>query len=435
MAEEAAAPPKRQRPVRGKPQQNEQDKLEKMAHSGREEDAEAAEDKEERRRVHNIKQLVHRALYDRYDRARNLLSALPFQQQVNGNIVEFYSGRDLPNETLELLLHLTRANMKLLYDKSAGWAWSDTNKRGELRNEKMRWLLVRRQGEDDVKAFAAFRLAADSGVPHLYLHELQVIASERNQGLGSALMRLMEAIAKNTHMHLIMLTVLGNNDSAMRFYEKLGFTVDEASPGPCYNVEPKTSAAYEILSKTIDPTCLRYSCTTTECAYKCRYSDSLEQHNCYKHGRAWPFPCPSCEKGTVLQTQLHKHIELAHPALSSPPLPPAAAATAPAPAIETADSSAAEDGSAGGRGSELLNDRVVFKATGRKGTVIKVHAGFFTVRMDGPKYETVACRVSAFEGFESIERVKKTVDPDWEFAMQLQLEDGWARRSTRGKPS
>jgi len=100
--------------------------------------------------------------------------------------------------------------------------------------------------------------------------------------------------------------------------------------------------------------------------------------------------------------------------------------------------------------------------------VVRIGNGFFTVRMDGPVYETVVCRVlvffllslallsalvfpapfgiltrgrrifafrSAFEGYEAIEKVKKIVDPDWEFAMQLQLEDGWARRSTRVKRS
>ena len=61
----------------------------------------------------------------------------------------------------------------------------------------------------------------------------------------------------------------------------------------------------------------------------------------------------------------------------------------------------------------------------------KIQNGFFTVRLDGPVNQSVVCRVSAFEGYEAIERVKKEVDPDYEYALKLQLEDGWARRSTR----
>ena len=53
----------------------------------------------------------------------------------------------------------------------------------------------------------------------------------RQKGLGSALMGLIDSIGIITQMHLIMLTVLTNNQAASRFYARLGFAVDEASPG------------------------------------------------------------------------------------------------------------------------------------------------------------------------------------------------------------
>jgi hypothetical protein len=245
-------------------------------------------------------------------------------------------------------------------------------------------------------------------------------------------MKLLEQIGRHAHMDLVMLTVLSNNERAVRFYERLGFGVDEASPGPCYNLGG--SAAYCILSKLLDDKCLREKCA--QCAFRCRYADSLEQHAGYAHGAPWPFPCPAegCGRGTVLAHQLQRHGELLHglpsprPASVPPPPPPRAAELV----VEGDDVDDAASTDTTARGTELLNDRVEFKANGRKGTVVKIGGGgFFTVRMDGSEYETVVCRVSAFVGYDAVERPKRKVDPDWEFALQLQMEDGWARKSTR----
>ena len=187
--------------------------------------------------------------------------------------------------------------------------------------------------------------------------------------------------------------------------------------GPCYNLEG--DGAYRILAKVLNDACLRFACD--KCGFRCRYPDTLEQHESYAHARPWAFACPveGCGRGTVLAPQLQKHLELAHGwAASEPPRP----------------ASAKEDGGdLDTRGAELLNDRVELKAPdGRKGTVVKANNGFFTVRLDGAAAETVVCRLSAFEGFEAQPpRPKKDVDPDYELALRLQKEDGWSRKSTR----
>ena len=56
-------------------------------------------------------------------------------------------------------------------------------------------------------------------------------------------MKCLEKLAKVWQMERIVLTVLTNNDGALRFYKRLGYTVDETSPDD----EP----SYQIFSKEV----------------------------------------------------------------------------------------------------------------------------------------------------------------------------------------
>lgn len=57
------------------------------------------------------------------------------------------------------------------------------------------------------------------------------------------MLNLLEKTAGKWGMEFTVLTVLKNNPDAMKFYERLGFLVDESSPDKSEN------AAYEIMSK------------------------------------------------------------------------------------------------------------------------------------------------------------------------------------------
>lgn len=72
---------------------------------------------------------------------------------------------------------------------------------------------------------------------------MQVEQSHQRKGLGAYMLGLLEKTAAQWHMEYTILTVLKNNPDAMKFYERLGFAVDESSPGK------SEEAAYEILSK------------------------------------------------------------------------------------------------------------------------------------------------------------------------------------------
>ena len=62
-------------------------------------------------------------------------------------------------------------------------------------------------------------------VDHLYLDDFSVTAAYRNKGIGSALLRAAEAYAGETGSRAVLLHVEKTNTSAMRFYERSGYSV------------------------------------------------------------------------------------------------------------------------------------------------------------------------------------------------------------------
>ena len=62
-------------------------------------------------------------------------------------------------------------------------------------------------------------------VDHVYLDDFSVTAAYRNRGIGSALLRAAEAYAGETGSRAVLLHVEKTNTSAMRFYERAGYSV------------------------------------------------------------------------------------------------------------------------------------------------------------------------------------------------------------------
>lgn len=93
-----------------------------------------------------------------------------------------------------------------------------------------------------------------------FSYEMQVEQSHQRKGLGAYMLNLLEQTASLWHMEYTILTVLKNNPEAMKFYERLGFAVDESSP------EASEKAPYQILSKptTDQPTAITHYPSVTD---------------------------------------------------------------------------------------------------------------------------------------------------------------------------
>ena len=96
--------------------------------------------------------------------------------------------------------------------------------------------------------FVMLQFCMEADRPVLYLLELQLTEQCRGKGLGGFLMRQLDLIAKQASMQCVMLTVFKANEGALRFYEKLGYQIDETSPSKC----GVATSSYEIMAKPTD---------------------------------------------------------------------------------------------------------------------------------------------------------------------------------------
>jgi ribosomal protein S18 acetylase RimI-like enzyme len=144
---------------------------------------------------------------------------------------------------LEKIFYITRENMQLYYDacNDETWKWNDLKKLNELQSIKNRFIIHTIEGQ--ICGFLAFRFMVECGDPVAYIWEIQVESESAGKGIGSQMMSKLESfLREKTAIRKIVLTVLKNNERAIKFYQNRGYTEDKSSP---------QSACYRILSRTI----------------------------------------------------------------------------------------------------------------------------------------------------------------------------------------
>ena len=131
--------------------------------------------------------------------------------------------------------------------------WHPRQKQKEMRLPDLRYFLVKSPSENPPEGFLSFMLTYEDGKEVIYVYEVHFAEPLRRGGLGKLMMGLVEQIGRKVKVEKAMLTVFVVNEDARRFYEKLGYGVDEFSPkerklrGGTLKVPD-----YVILSKTLD---------------------------------------------------------------------------------------------------------------------------------------------------------------------------------------
>jgi len=162
--------------------------------------------------------------------------------------VELGDGFDLKFETpsddsTNYAFQITKQNMQTLYEQVPEWGWTDESKMAEVRNAKQHTLFVT-DNSGERHGICCLRWLVENDEPVLYLYEIQLEEKACRRGFGTKMMTVVENIAARTRMSKVVLTVLMNNEAAMQFYRKLGYTNNEKL-GSAY--------PYRILSKKIKP--------------------------------------------------------------------------------------------------------------------------------------------------------------------------------------
>jgi ribosomal protein S18 acetylase RimI-like enzyme len=187
--------------------------------------------------------------------------------------LDYYNVEELPKEDMEKCFALLIQTSKEDYAPSTR-GWHPKKKRKEMKEDNMRYLIVRKQASDikvqeqadtstttssmaspqrtassqdsgialahesrdlDDFGFMSYQLDddwtvhSDDNIPVLYIYEIHLGQNLRGIGIGKHLMGLATHISYATSMDKVELTVFTSNVDAELFYRSLGFETDETS--------------------------------------------------------------------------------------------------------------------------------------------------------------------------------------------------------------
>ena len=179
---------------------------------------------------------------DAAESIEDYLANLPSFRKFNKNGIEadVLTFKNTPQEFLEWMFDLTKANMEEMYQQT--WGWSDSKKRKELTDPQAHFIVV--VTPDGPAGFLHFRFLIDSDLPLLYVYEIQVDPKFQSKGIGKQMMLTAEFIAMKNHLEAVMLTVFDINAGARRFYEKMRYITHSSTPSP-----GSAEAYYHVLYK------------------------------------------------------------------------------------------------------------------------------------------------------------------------------------------
>ena len=147
------------------------------------------------------------------------------------------------------IFNLFECNMKDMYIKT--WGWNKNEKLKELFSPTSKFLMIVDENDkeyESIVSFAMFRFEWDDEdepeYPVLYCYELQTSNQYQGKGIGKYLMKLLVQFQEACSMRKVMLTCFKINTTAMNFYLKNGFYIDENSPSNFGDYD----CHYEILS-------------------------------------------------------------------------------------------------------------------------------------------------------------------------------------------
>ncbi|EFY87715.1 N alpha-acetyl-transferase [Metarhizium acridum] len=128
--------------------------------------------------------------------------------------------------------------------------WHPSAKKEEMRSPDLRYILVRR-GEE-ICGFTSLMPTWENGEAVVYCYEIHLTDEVKGTGLGSQLMGYLTEVAERAEgIDKVMLTCFVSNKRARRFYERLGFGVDENSPRERRLRGKLIAADYVIMSRRV----------------------------------------------------------------------------------------------------------------------------------------------------------------------------------------
>lgn len=170
-------------------------------------------------------------------------------------LLDIYTAHSLPAADFEACFRLIELTSSKDYSGSS-IGWSPSKKRKEMKLPDMRYLLLhpnssrervtakggtaisdtpdpaQSPNERNILGFVSFMITYEDGKEVIYCYEIHLSPVVQGRGLGKLLMARFEEIGRRIGLEKAMLTVFKSNSTALRLYDRLGYSVDEYSPQP-----------------------------------------------------------------------------------------------------------------------------------------------------------------------------------------------------------
>lgn len=166
--------------------------------------------------------------------------------------LQYVNAEHLSDADRNTIFNITKHNMYELYNQCSDrklWHWNDKRKKKQLFSDKSKYLVLYNNINNDLVGFIHIQYDSDEcdhTIPMIYLYEIQIQSNYNHQGIGTYLMNVLELLMHKLNLNKICLTVLKHNTSAVAFYTKLNYTVDESDPSTDHTSH---TLEYQILSK------------------------------------------------------------------------------------------------------------------------------------------------------------------------------------------
>ncbi|KAJ9263932.1 hypothetical protein DTO212C5_7350 [Paecilomyces variotii] len=169
--------------------------------------------------------------------------------------LDIHSAASIPSADFEACFNLVELTSSNDYENSS-IGWSPSKKRKEMKLPDMRYMVLKKQekqerrmkseveesvkgnggalheGRDMALGFLSFMVTYEDGKEVVYCYEIHLAPAMQGKGIGKRMMDLYEEIGRRVGLEKAMLTVFKANAVARKFYERLGYEVDEFSPQP-----------------------------------------------------------------------------------------------------------------------------------------------------------------------------------------------------------
>ncbi|KAL8947709.1 MAG: hypothetical protein Q9222_006033 [Ikaeria aurantiellina] len=184
-----------------------------------------------------------------------ILGALGHETPLQSYEIRFESSSTLTCADADACFDLIASSSANAYATSS-IGWSPAKKRKEMKLPDLRYLLLSGPTAHDVGkhlgGFLSFMLTYEDGYEAIYCYEVHLSPQLQRKGIGKHLMSLMEEVGRRVGVEKSMLTVFVENQSALNFYENLGYSRDENSPEARTLRNGKVKMpSYVILSKSL----------------------------------------------------------------------------------------------------------------------------------------------------------------------------------------